>query len=139
MPRIDVLIAQHNPTDLALTHQIFTQEGLGQYLYTVQDGEEALALLFGDRWELPPRLLLLDIRMPRVGGLEVLERVRADPHTRLVPVVMLSTAREEQEVSRCRQLGANSYVIKPAENQAFAATVTTISNYWLRLNRIPQH
>ena len=107
----------------------------------MKDGAEALELLLGSAREATPRLdlklVLLDLRLPRVDGLEVLKRIRSDERTRLLPVVVLTSSQEESDLVRAYDLGANSYLVKPVESEMFMKAVAELGLYWMLLNKLP--
>ena len=135
-----ILLVEDNPDDVALTLRALRQQNIANPVNVVSDGAEALDYLFasgryadrdiGD----PPRLVLLDLKLPKVGGLEVLRRVRADQNTELTPVVILTSSKEEQDLIDSYSLGANSYVRKPVDFVQFAEAVRQLGLYWLLLN-----
>jgi two-component system response regulator len=134
-----VLLVEDNADDVALMLRVFARAGVLEHdeVVVTRDGAQALDFLFGRGAETRPlpRFILLDLKMPRVDGLEVLRRVRADPRTRLTPVVVLTSSDEERDVRDSYHLGANSYVRKPEDSTEFAEAVTTVGRYWFRLNR----
>ena len=115
--------------------------GLVNNIKWVKDGAEALELLVGSQKKstalLNLKLVLLDLRLPRVDGLEVLKRIRADENTRLMPVVVLTSSQEESDLVRAYNLGANSYLVKPVESEAFMKSVAELGLYWMLLNKLP--
>ena len=139
-----VLLVEDNADDVTLMLRIFARTGLpgDDRVVVTRDGVEALDFLFpagadhGRAARPLPRVIFLDLKMPRLDGLEVLRRVRADPRTRLVPVVMLTSSDEEHDVSRSYQLGANSYIRKPEDSTQFSETVAALGRYWFQLNRV---
>ena len=135
-----VLLVEDNADDVALMLRVFTRAGvLGRdEVVVTRDGAQALDFLFGSGAETRPlpKVILLDLKMPRVDGLEVLRRVRAEPRTHLTPVVVLTSSDEERDVRESYHLGANSYVRKPEDSTQFADAVTTVGRYWFALNRI---
>lgn len=137
-----ILLAEDNPDDALLTTYALKESNLCNKIVHVQDGVEALDYLFkrgsyaGDNAEELPALILLDINMPKVGGLEVLKQIRADPHTRRLPVVILTTSKEEQDLVASYDLGANSYVRKPVDFDQFTAAARNLGMYWLLLNEL---
>lgn len=137
---VDVLLVEDNPNDAELAIRSTRKSGYAPRLVHVDDGVRALEFLFGTgefagrNTAQQPRLVLLDLKLPRVDGLEVLKRMRADERTRTVPVVMLSSSKEERDVAECYRHAANSYVVKPVNFEAYSATVTEICRYWLGVN-----
>lgn len=135
-----ILLAEDNPDDVLLTRRAFTKNGFDNPIIAVPDGEACLAALLPEHGPaVDPALVLLDINLPKIGGLEVLGRLRADPRTRTVPVVILTTSREQRDVLEGYRLGANSYVCKPVSFTTFVAVVRTLATYWLRVNEPRPH
>ena len=137
-----ILLVEDNPDDEELTRLAFEQSGIANRLEIVRDGAEALDYLFtsgtwAGRPEGNPSLVLLDLKLPKIGGLEVLRRMRAESQTRLVPVVILTSSVEEQDVIRGYDLGCNSYIRKPVDFTQFAEAVRNLGLYWLVLNEPP--
>lgn len=138
--RADVLLVEDNPDDVELSLRALKRAHLVNPIRVARDGAEALDLLFGGgepRVPWMPRVVLLDLKLPRVGGLQVLERIRADARTKSLPVVVLTSSREEPDVRRAYELGANSYIVKPVEFEKFVAAVGEVGLYWLVLNQPP--
>ena len=137
---VDVLLVEDNPYDIELTLRALKKRP-GRRISVVRDGAEALAFLYGTgdyagRQDLlPPRVVLLDLKLPKIDGLEVLRRIKADERTRHVPVVVLTSSREERDVAACYRLGVNSYIVKPVEFAAFAEVVRDVGFYWLVVNQ----
>ena len=136
-----VLLVEDSPDDLELTLRALARVGASARVEVARDGVEALDFLFGTgqhRRREPgrlPRLVLLDVKLPRLGGIEVLRRVKAHPRTRHLPVVMLTSSAEDTDVDACYEAGANSYVVKPVGIGEFYAAVGGIGEYWLSINR----
>jgi two-component system response regulator len=138
-----ILLVEDNPSDVALTERAFQKSRVANDLVVVEDGQEALDYLFGagayqgrDVEQLPT-LVLLDLKLPRVDGFEVLRRIRSDPRTRRLRVVMLTTSAEEQDIGASYDLGVNSYIRKPVDFIQFAEAIQQLGLYWLVLNEIP--
>lgn len=132
----DVLLVEDNPDDVELTLRALRRAHVVNSVRVVRDGAEALELLFGgEPRPALPRVVLLDLKLPRVNGLEVLERIRREESTRTLPVVVLTSSREEPDVKRAYELGANSYIVKPVEFEKFVAVVGEVGLYWLTLNQ----
>ncbi len=142
MERKVVLLVEDNPDDRDLTLRAFTRHNLGNSVDLAADGQEALDYLFAPGPDgavrTLPELVLLDLNLPRVGGLEVLKRIRADTRTRLLPVVVLTSSVEEQDLVKSYSLGANSYVRKPVSFTDFLEASHQLGMYWLVLNRTPR-
>lgn len=138
-----ILLVEDNPSDIALTQRAFRKNAIGNPLIVAEDGQFALDYLFcegehhgrdiGDQ----PMLILLDLKLPRVDGLEVLRRVRAHPHTRRLPVVILTSSSEEQDLAAGYDLGTNSYIRKPVDFHQFAEVIRQLGMYWLVINEAP--
>jgi len=132
---VDILLVEDNPNDAELTERALRKSELGARLAVVRDGAEALEYLLSGRPR--PRVVFLDLKLPKIDGIEVLRRVRADDRTRSIPVVVLTSSQEERDVSECYQLGVNSYVVKPVEFDKFYQAVSDLGTYWLVLNKSP--
>lgn len=138
-----ILLVEDNPSDIALTQRAFSKSRVANGLIVVEDGQEALDYLFGagtysgrDVSE-TPALVLLDLKLPRVEGLDVLRQIRADERTRRLPVVILTTSKEEQDVAQSYDLGANSYIRKPVDFNQFVESIQHLGLYWLVMNEPP--
>jgi two-component system, response regulator len=138
-----ILLVEDNPDDEALTLRALKQSKLANEIVITRDGNEALEFMFGTgKYEgrdvsHTPAVVLLDLKLPKLSGLEVLERLRADPRTKLVPVVVLTSSSEDEDMLRSYQLGANSYVRKPVVFGKFADAVSQLGLYWVLLNQLP--
>jgi|SRR5688572_1646298 len=137
----DVLVVEDNPEDLALTLRALGKAGLDSRIEVLRDGAELLDYLglgkgqSPDRPPRPPHLIVMDLKMPKVDGLEVLERLKGDARTKSIPVVILTSSAERSDIRRSYFLGANSYVVKPVEFEQFARTVQQIGHYWLNVSQ----
>ncbi len=141
-PKI-ILLVEDNPSDVDLTKRALEKSHIANDLVVAEDGQEALEYLFGKeanpgqvQCELPA-VVLLDLKLPKVDGHEVLRRIRAGEHTRRLPVVILTTSKEEQDMAQSYDLGANSYIRKPVDFVQFAQAIQHLGLYWLILNEIP--
>jgi CheY-like chemotaxis protein len=136
-----ILLVEDNPDDEALTRRALAKNNIQNEVLVARDGAEALDLLFGTGAHagrpIEPEVILLDLKLPKVDGLEVLRRIRADDRTRLLPVVILTSSREERDVISGYGLGANSYIRKPVDFQQFVEAVRQLGLYWLVLNEPP--
>lgn len=137
-----ILLAEDNPDDVSLTRRALAKAKVANALAVVSNGQEALDYLFGEGEYTDPRpaapcLILLDLNMPKIGGLQVLERIRADERTRLIPTVILTTSKEERDLVAGYSLGANSYIRKPVDFAQFADAIQQMGLYWLVLNEAP--
>ena len=136
-PHIEMLPVEDNLDDVELTLHSLRKENLANHIHVARDGEEALEFLFGSTVDHPPRLVLLDLKLPRVNGLEVLKRIKSDPRTSTIPVVILTSSKEERDLVQSYGLGANSYIQKPVDFEQFRHTVKSIGLYWLLINQQP--
>lgn len=138
-----ILLVEDNPSDVALTRRAFEKNRIHNELRVANDGQDALDYLFREGRHAGrdpndmPILILLDIKMPRVDGLEVLRRLRADPRTRRIPVAILTSSTEEQDVAAGYDLGTNSYIRKPVDFHEFAEVVKLLGIYWMMVNEPP--
>jgi two-component system response regulator len=139
-----ILFAEDNPADVELTLLAFEKHRLANRIVVVRDGAEVLDYLFlrgeyADREpDTNPQLVLLDLKMPKIDGLEVLRQIKADPRTRLIPVIVLSSSRDEKDVASAYTLGANSYIAKPVDFDEFVKIVGQLGLYWLATNELPR-
>lgn len=134
---VELLLVEDNPSDVELTLHVFQKHHLANQIQVVRDGAEALEFLSGN-CQLP-KLVLLDLKLPKVDGLEVLQRIRANPRTRDIPVTILTTSCEERDIVESYRLGVNSYLVKPVDFERFTDAVRVLGMYWLLLNQSPIH
>jgi len=140
---VEVLLVEDSPTDAELTTRALKERNLANKLIIVKDGAEALEFLFGDgkrpgrALERQPKVILLDLKLPKVDGLEVLRRIKGDERTRMIPVVVLTSSTEEKDIVESYKLGVNSYINKPVVFDKFVGAVSELGLYWLLLNKAP--
>lgn len=141
--QIEILLVEDDPDDLELTMRALNEEHIGNRIQVARDGEEALDFLFcrGSHSrrdpECHPKLVLLDLKLPKVDGLEVLEQIRSNPRTRALPVVILTSSKREQDMVQAYRLGVNSYIQKPVDFDQFRSTIKRLGYYWLVVNQPP--
>lgn len=141
---VEILLVEDSLEDIELTCRALKNAKLGNHLQTVRDGAEALDFIFcegpytGRKIEDTPKLILLDLKLPKVDGLEVLQRIKGDPRTRQIPVVVLTSSKEQNDVVNSYELGVNSYIVKPVDFESFSAAVQELGLYWLLLNQPPK-
>ena len=140
---IEILLVEDNPNDEELTLYALKKNNITNQIQVVRDGAEALEYLFCTgayahrRINEPPKVVLLDLKLPKVDGLEVLEQVKTDPRTRAIPVVVLTSSQEERDIVESYQLGVNSYIVKPVDFEQFIEAVRQLGMYWMLLNISP--
>jgi two-component system response regulator len=144
MNDVEILLVEDNPNDVELTLRALQKHHLANKVYVVENGEEALEFLFAtgkysDRVDTPlPKVVLLDLKLPKVDGIQVLTKIKSEERTRLLPVVVLTSSHEERDVINSYNLGVNSYIVKPVEFESFIKAVADLGFYWLLLNKQPQ-
>ncbi len=139
---VEVILVEDNPDDAALTIRALKKHNLANKLIHLKDGAEALAFMFAtDEFasrnvENKPKVILLDLKMPKINGIEVLEKIKLDNRTRSIPVVVLTSSAEDPDIKKCYELGVNSYIVKPVEFDNFVKTVADLGLYWMLLNQV---
>lgn len=137
---VEILLVEDNPNDAELTLRALRKNNLANSVVHAKDGAEALEFIFGANGngerevENKPKVILLDLKLPRVDGIEVLTRLKTDARTKTIPVVVMTSSREDSDLARCYDLGANSYIVKPVEFESFVRAVSEMGFYWLLLN-----
>jgi two-component system, response regulator len=144
MHDVDVLLIEDNPDDARLVIRELKRNNMGNNLIHLPDGAEALDFIFvrgkfsgreiGDK----PKLILLDLKMPKVDGLQVLRAIKEDPRTKFIPVVVMTSSQEEKDIVESYSLGVNAYVVKPVEFDAFSKAVTQLGLFWILVNQVPK-
>ncbi len=140
---IEILLVEDNMDDALLTIRALKKKNLSNNIHHLKDGAEALEYIFGQLDEDPnaiidkPKVILLDLKMPRVNGIEVLEKIKSDDRTKAIPVVVLTSSNQDPDIAKCYALGANSYIVKPVGFDNFMSTVSELGMYWMLLNQRP--
>ena len=142
---VDVLLVEDNIDDAELAIRELRKHKVGNNLLHVKDGEEALDFIFGTgkftglrNIQYLPKVILLDIQMPKVNGMEVLEKIKADERTKAIPVVILTSSNQSPDIKKCYNLGVNSYIVKPVDFENYSKTIRELGLYWLLSNRPPE-
>ena len=140
----EILLVEDSQDDLDMTLRALRKANMANHIEIARDGVEALDFIFCEgahaarKIENLPRLILLDLKLPKIDGMEVLKRIKGDPRTKMIPVVMLTSSKEQNDVIRSYGLGGNSYIVKPVDFESFAEAVQKLGMYWLLLNQPPQ-
>lgn len=140
---VEILLVEDNPSDIELTLHSLRSSNLSNRIEVVRDGAEAINFIFCTgpyshrQIENGPKVVLLDLKLPKVDGLEVLQRVKSNPRTQMLPIVVLTSSREERDIVESYQLGVNSYIVKPVDFEQFTQAVSQLGFYWLLLNQSP--
>ena len=141
---VEILLVEDNQDDLDMTLRSLRKANLANHIQIARDGAEALEFIFcqgphiGRKIEHGPKVMLLDLKLPKIDGMEVLKRVKGDPRTKMIPIVMLTSSKEQKDVIESYHLGVNSYIVKPVDFEGFAAAVQELGMYWLLLNQPPK-
>jgi two-component system, response regulator len=142
--RVDILLVEDNPSDAELTIRALRKNNIANTLLHLQDGEEALEYIFatgkyaGRNIDEIPKVILLDVKMPKISGLEVLKKIKSDERTRIIPVVLLTSSKENNDIQEGYNLGVNSYIVKPVDFDNFVKAVADVGLYWLLVNQPPK-
>lgn len=136
---VEILLVEDNQDDAELTIRALKKYNLANNLLHLQDGEEALNFLFTANTGTMPKIILLDIKMPKVDGIEVLRKIKNDPYRKIIPVVVLTSSKEERDIIESYKLGVNAYIVKPVEFDKFVKAVSEIGFFWLILNQPPNY
>lgn len=133
----EILLVEDNPNDAELAIRALKKNNLANNLIHLEDGQEALDYLFDDRNDMP-KLILMDVKMPRVDGIEVLRKLKSDEKRKIIPVVMLTSSKEDKDIIEAYNLGVNAYIVKPVDFDQFVKAVTQLGFFWMILNQPPQ-
>lgn len=137
---VEILLVDDNPDDAEMAIRVFKKNNIANNLVHLHDGAEALEFLFaggkyaGRNMRNKPKVILLDLKMPKVNGIEVLQIIKADPQTKAIPVVILTSSKEDPDINTCYELGANSYIVKPVGFENFTKVISGLGLYWVLLN-----
>ncbi len=138
---VDILLVEDNPNDADLTIRALKKQNIANRVIHLMDGAQALDFLFGTGnyserdINHTPKVILLDLKMPKINGIEVLEKVKSDVHTKSIPIVVLTSSAEDPDIKKCYELGANSYIVKPVDFDNFAKTIADLGLYWMVINK----
>jgi two-component system, response regulator len=141
---VEILLVEDNPNDAEMVIKALEKNKISNKIFHISDGEEALDFIFarekyiGRKNDLKPKVILLDLKLPKVSGLEVLKALKSDPVTRIIPVIVMTTSREESDMIESYQIGVNSYIVKPVDFDKFVEAIKVIGMYWLLLNQLPE-
>jgi two-component system response regulator len=140
---VEILLVEDNPGDAEMTIRALHKSHIANHLIHLEDGADALDFIFctgafTGRSAINPKVILLDLKMPKIGGMEVLRRVKSDERTNTIPVVVLTSSAEDPDIQKCYKLGANSYIVKPVAFDNFVKAVSDLGFYWILLNQAPK-
>lgn len=135
---VEILLVEDNPDDAGLTIHALKKHNLANNLLHLLDGEEALAYLFSPNLSSIPKVILLDLKMPKVDGIEVLRRIKSDDRLKVIPVVVLTSSKEDRDIVESYKLGVNAYIVKPVDFEKFVKAISEIGLFWLLLNQSPK-
>lgn len=141
---VEVLLVEDSNSDAEMTIRALKKNNLANKIVHLKDGAEALDFLFAEgmyadrKVENSPKVILLDLKMPKINGIEVLQRIKSDERTQKIPVVVLTSSKEDPDIQECYRLGVNSYVVKPVKFEAFVKAVSDLGMYWMVLNQPPK-
>lgn len=135
---VEILLIEDNPDDAGLTIHALKKHNLGNNLLHLHDGEEALDFMFSAEFTNNPKVILLDLKMPKVDGMEVLRKIKSDDRRKVIPVVVLTSSKEERDVLESYELGVNAYIVKPVDFDKFVKAIAEIGHFWLLLNQAPK-
>ena len=140
----EIILVEDNPSDADLIKRALNKNNVANKILHLKDGQEVIDYLFGEgQWKgrttaNTPKVILLDLKMPKVSGIEVLKKIKSNDETRSIPVVILTSSKEDPDIKECYKLGVNSYVVKPVGFEEFSTTVAQLGLYWLLINQQPK-
>lgn len=132
---LEILLVEDNPSDAEMTIRALRKGHIANKIIHLEDGQEAIEYLFGKKENPKPKVILLDLKMPKVNGIEVLQRIKSDERTKLIPVVVLTSSKEDPDIKKCYELGVNAYVVKPVEVESFNKAVQDLGLFWILINQ----
>jgi two-component system response regulator len=135
---VEILLVEDSMDDAGLAIRALKKHNLANHLLHLEDGEEAINFLFSDPARQMPKLILLDLKMPKVGGIEVLERIKSDDQKKMIPVVILTSSKEDRDIAEAYKLGVNAYIVKPVDFNKFVDAVVELGLFWLVSNQSPR-
>jgi two-component system, response regulator len=135
---VEILLVEDNPDDAGLTIRALKKYNLANHLLHLHDGEEALKFIFSGNLTSIPKIILLDLKMPKVDGIEVLRKIKSDEQKKVIPVVVLTSSKEERDIVESYKLGVNAYIVKPVDFDKFVKAISEIGFFWLLLNQPPR-
>jgi two-component system, response regulator len=135
---VEILLIEDNPDDAGLTIRALKKYNLANHLLHLEDGEEALSFIFGNEMSTIPKVILLDLKMPKVDGIEVLRKLKSDDKMKVIPIVVLTSSKEERDIVESYKLGVNAYIVKPVDFDKFVKAISEIGFFWLLLNQPPK-
>lgn len=136
--QVEILLVEDNPDDAGLAIHALKKHNMANNLLHLNDGEEALTYLFSSETTSTPKVILLDLKMPKIDGIEVLRKIKSDETTKIIPVVVLTSSREERDILESYKLGVNAYIVKPVDFDKFTKAIAEIGFFWLLLNQPPK-
>lgn len=132
---VEILFVEDNMNDAEMAIRSLKKNNMAHHVLHLQDGEEAINFLFSDTIRSFPKLILLDLKMPRIDGIEVLRRIKSDPIRKVIPVVVMTSSKEECDIVESYELGVNAYIVKPVDFEKFTKAITEVGSFWLGLNQ----
>jgi two-component system, response regulator len=136
---VEIILVEDNSDDAELTIRALKKYNLANHLLHLEDGEDAINYIFSQDTVKLPKLILLDLKLPKVDGLEVLRKIKSDEEKKVIPVVVLTSSKEEQDIVKSYELGVNAYIVKPVEFEGFTKAVSDLGLFWMVFNQPPAH